>query len=142
MERQLYRSKGNRMLAGVCGGVAEYFGIDPTVVRLIWVLVTLTYGIGLIIYIIAAIVIPESGYDGYSGHQEQYSGGSYENAAGPGRPAVSDNKLNIIIGGALIALGALAIARRYIRIDLNLLWPIVLIAIGAFIIYSGWGRKR
>lgn len=142
MERQLYRSKGNRMLAGVCGGVAEYFGIDPTVVRLIWVLVTLTYGVGLIAYIIAAIVIPERGYDSYTGSQEQYSSGSYDNAVGPDKPAASDNKLNIIIGGALVVLGALAITRRYIHIDLSLLWPLILIVIGAFIIYNGWGRKR
>ncbi len=57
--RKLYKSKTNRMLMGVCGGVGEYFGIDPTIVRLLWVAVSLAYGAGVIAYIIAAIVIPE-----------------------------------------------------------------------------------
>ncbi|SHK05646.1 phage shock protein C (PspC) family protein [Anaerobranca californiensis DSM 14826] len=58
MEKRLYRSKKNKMLAGVCGGIAEYFNIDPTLIRLLWVLFALMAGGGLIAYIIAAIIIP------------------------------------------------------------------------------------
>ncbi|MCK4927390.1 MAG: PspC domain-containing protein [Candidatus Aenigmarchaeota archaeon] len=57
--KKLYRSKKDRMLAGVCGGIGEYFGIDSTLVRILWVLLTLGGGAGLILYIICAIVIPE-----------------------------------------------------------------------------------
>lgn len=57
--KKLYKSRKYRMLAGVCGGFAEYFGIDPTIVRLICVLLCLAYGSGLLFYIIAAIVMPE-----------------------------------------------------------------------------------
>ncbi|MBQ2698953.1 MAG: PspC domain-containing protein [Firmicutes bacterium] len=57
MEKRLYRSD-NRMLLGVCGGIAEYFGIDPTIVRLLWVLLTFIGFSGLIIYIIAAFIMP------------------------------------------------------------------------------------
>lgn len=57
MEKRLYRSD-NRMLLGVCGGIAEYFGIDPTMVRLLWVLLTFIGFSGLIIYIIAAFIMP------------------------------------------------------------------------------------
>ena len=57
--KKLYRSKSNKMLAGVCGGVGEYFGIDATIVRLIWVLALFCAGCGLIAYIIAAIIIPQ-----------------------------------------------------------------------------------
>jgi len=57
--KRLYRSNKNRMIAGVCGGLAEYFNIDPTIVRLIWVLLTLmSVGAGVLAYIIAWIVIP------------------------------------------------------------------------------------
>ncbi|MBS3121649.1 PspC domain-containing protein [Candidatus Woesearchaeota archaeon] len=58
---RIYRSKKDRMVAGVCGGIAEYFKIDPTIVRLLWVLVTIFSGFifGIIAYIIAAIIIPE-----------------------------------------------------------------------------------
>jgi len=60
MVKRLYRSK-DRMISGVCGGIAEYMGADPTLVRLIWALATVFSGFfpGLIAYIIAAIIIPE-----------------------------------------------------------------------------------
>ena len=58
MEKKLYKSNQNKMLDGVCGGIAEYFGIDPTVVRLIWALFSLMGGCGILAYIIAAIIIP------------------------------------------------------------------------------------
>ena len=59
MEKRLYKSKENRMLDGVCGGIAEYFNIDPTIVRLGWFLFSLTGGSGVLAYIIALIIIPE-----------------------------------------------------------------------------------
>ena len=60
MEKRLYKSNQNKMIDGVCGGIAEYFGIDPTVVRLIWALLSLMGGSGILAYIIAAIIIPRS----------------------------------------------------------------------------------
>ena len=57
--KKLTKSRSNKMLCGVCAGVANYFGIDPTIVRLIWALLTVGGGIGLIAYIICAIVIPD-----------------------------------------------------------------------------------
>jgi len=58
MERRLYRSRTEKMIAGVCGGVAEYFNTDPTVVRLLWVLITALGGAGVLLYIILWIVMP------------------------------------------------------------------------------------
>ena len=60
MNKRLYKSRDNRMLAGVCGGIAEYFDIDPTLVRLGWALFCALGGSGIIAYIIAAVIIPES----------------------------------------------------------------------------------
>ena len=60
MEKKLYKSNQNKMIDGVCGGIAEYFGIDPTVVRLIWALFSLMGGSGILAYIIAAIIIPRN----------------------------------------------------------------------------------
>ena len=58
--KQLYRSKNNRMLGGVCAGLGEHLDIDPTVIRLILAVVTLlSFGTGIIIYILAWIIIPE-----------------------------------------------------------------------------------
>ncbi|MBU0628574.1 MAG: PspC domain-containing protein [Nanoarchaeota archaeon] len=57
--KKLYRSKNNRVIAGICGGIGEYFDIDPTIIRLLWVLFTFMGGSGIIAYIICWIVIPE-----------------------------------------------------------------------------------
>ena len=60
MEKRLYKSNQNKMIDGVCGGIAEYFGVDPTVVRLLWALFSLMGGSGILAYIIAAIIIPRN----------------------------------------------------------------------------------
>lgn len=59
MKKRLYRSRKDKMLAGVCGGLAEYFDVDPSLVRLACVLLCLYAGTGLLAYILAAIIIPE-----------------------------------------------------------------------------------
>ena len=59
-DKRLYRSSTNCMLAGVCGGIAEYFNIDPTLIRLAWIIITcMGFGTGIVAYVIAAIVIPK-----------------------------------------------------------------------------------
>ena len=57
--KKLYRSKNNRIIAGVCGGIGEYFDMDPTLIRLLWIVLTFLGGSGLIAYIICWIIIPE-----------------------------------------------------------------------------------
>lgn len=64
-EKRLYKARGQRMVCGVCGGLAEYFGIDPTLVRLAFLLLAAGWGSGLLAYIVAAIIIPEPPADPY-----------------------------------------------------------------------------
>lgn len=61
-EKKLYKSSTDKKLAGVCGGIAEYFKIDSTLVRLGWVLFSLLGGSGLLAYIIAALIMPDRPY--------------------------------------------------------------------------------
>ena len=56
--KRLYRSESNRMLCGVCAGIAEYFNLDPTLIRLVWALFCVLGGSGVLAYILAAIIIP------------------------------------------------------------------------------------
>ena len=58
MEKRLYKSNTDKKLDGVCAGIANYFNVDPTLIRLAWVIFTLAGGCGLIAYIIAAIIMP------------------------------------------------------------------------------------
>ncbi len=60
MQKKLYRSRNDRYIAGVCGGLGEYFGIDPTVVRVLFILAALIGGPGIILYILLALFIPEA----------------------------------------------------------------------------------
>ena len=60
MEKRLYKSSKDRMISGVCGGVAEYFGFDPTLVRIGYAALVLIAGTGLLLYIICAFVMPEN----------------------------------------------------------------------------------
>jgi len=64
--KRLYRTREGRVVAGVCAGLAAYFSVDPTLVRLAFVLVTLFGGLGVLFYLFAWIVIPEEGGDGTS----------------------------------------------------------------------------
>ena len=59
MNKKLYRSVSDKKLAGVCGGIAEYFGLDSTLIRVGWALVSLFAGAGVLAYIVCAIIIPE-----------------------------------------------------------------------------------
>lgn len=60
--KRLYRSRNQRMIAGVCGGIAEYFNVDPTIIRLIAVILAFGVGTGILAYLICALVIPDAPY--------------------------------------------------------------------------------
>ena len=58
--KKLFRSKTNRTICGVCGGLGEYIGVDPTVIRIMWLIASLcSVGTGFVVYLLAAIIIPE-----------------------------------------------------------------------------------
>ena len=59
MQKKLYRSKTDQKIAGVCAGLAEYLNIDVSIVRVIWALIALSAGVGVLLYIVCAFVIPE-----------------------------------------------------------------------------------
>ena len=61
MNKKLYRSMADKKLCGVCGGLGEYFDVDPTLIRLLWIVFTFMGGAGLLAYIICAIVVPQQG---------------------------------------------------------------------------------
>lgn len=62
MSKRLYRSKRESMICGVCGGIAEYFDVDPTLIRLGAVILIFGWGSGLLAYLVAAIIIPKNPY--------------------------------------------------------------------------------
>ena len=61
--KKLYRSRGNRIIGGVCAGLGEYLGVDPTAIRLIYIILALWFGSGILAYIIFLILVPEEPVD-------------------------------------------------------------------------------
>ncbi|KYH36576.1 MAG: hypothetical protein AYL29_012500 [Candidatus Bathyarchaeota archaeon B24] len=92
--RRLYRSRRNRVIAGVCGGIGEYLNVDPVIIRLLWVAMIFIWGAGLLLYIIAALIIPEEPI--------------YQGSAPPPAPPPSKNLLLILgIIALIVGLGGL-----------------------------------
>lgn len=60
MEKKLYKSTTNKMICGVCGGIGEYFGVDPTLVRVGWAILSVFVGAGILAYLLAAVIIPNN----------------------------------------------------------------------------------
>ena len=138
MANRLYRSRRDRMLAGVAGGLAELWGADPSVVRIIWaLLVVFTGGIALLIYIVMAVVVPEE--------EDVYPGGAPVRAAADGdhsRTGMGSGlSPAVLIGGFLVLLGGFFLMREFLpQVDFDWVWPLVLVAIGVVLIASAMGR--
>ncbi|WP_265443941.1 PspC domain-containing protein [Acetivibrio straminisolvens] len=152
MRKGLVRSSHNKVISGVCGGIGEYFNVDPTIVRLGFVIATvLSGGAGLFAYIVAIFIIPEG--DGSSTQNfTDFAQSGFNNHYDPDRDfssTLGDDEEYIrkdyqgnktFIGICLIVLGLVFLVKPYIRIDFRILGPILLIGIGALIVFRG-GRR-
>lgn len=129
MSKQLYRSRNNKVIGGVCAGIGEYFEIDPTIVRIIW-LTSIFAGIGVIAYIIAWIIIPEQ--------PVELNTSSYSYDAQKTKTQNFDSeKSKRILGIALIVIGCIFLFKEFFRwFDFDLLIPVGIIAIGIFILLN------
>lgn len=145
--KKLVRPLKDRMLAGVASGLANYFEIDPIIIRLLFVLVTFSVGSGVLIYIILWIVIPEEGDEGMSGKDVvKKNSKDLENTV----EKIVENKnnrksmqlffgLGLAIFGLYLLMGNLGIL-RFLNLGwlFSNFWPIVLIVLGVYILI---GRK-
>jgi len=150
MHRKFYRSQTDEMLGGVCGGLGEYFDIDSNLVRLVFVVLSIANGIGILLYLAIWLIVPQA-EAAKSSAKEQIRAGAEEIAAKArtagdkiGRSSRRSNlPAGMLIGFALIVLGGILLFRNFglwvswLRFDL--LWPVLLIAGGALLF---WQRKR
>ena len=131
MNKKIKRSKTDRIFAGVCGGIGEYFNIDPVVVRIIWVLVAfMPGGPGFLAYLICALIIPED--DGIIYQDEE---------------ADTKNNTAIFIGIAMIILGVITLSKNiwpqftHILRNIGRYWPALFIVFGIYIIINQLNEK-
>jgi phage shock protein C len=168
MGRRLYRSRDDRMLFGVAGGMAQYLDIDPSIVRIVWALLTLAGGAGLLLYIVAAVVIPEApvGWTSSTASVDQdRSGPAAAGAAGAARGAGASTASGasgepgpawgyragldrrergggaVVLGLVLVGLGAWFLLQRFIPAsDGDFLWPVVLLLLGGALVIGSLRR--
>ncbi len=125
--KRLYRSRTNKVFAGICGGFAEYLNLDPTVVRVLWIFLTLFGGSGILLYIIAYFIMPRNPYQ-YPAPNEP--------------PSASSAQAGGIIGAILIFVGMVILLdnldlfhfHRWMRVSWEFLLPLMLIAGGVYLL--------
>jgi len=147
MTNHLYRSRTDCMLGGVCGGLGRYLSIDPTLVRLFFVLLALADGIGLLLYFILWVIVPREDLGSVTTEEAIRTGA--EEIAERARTLSTDlgknlqassQQAGLIVGAVLIILGGLLFLENlrfpwlwWLRLDV--LWPLLLILAGAVLIW-------
>lgn len=124
MEKKIYRSRTNSMIAGVCGGLGEYLNVDPTILRVVAVLLIFADGIGVLAYLIGWVVIPR--------RPEMEAEVVTSERSELGR---------LLPGLALILIGLIFLLNNLIPwFDFSYLWPVILIVLGVALLLKA--RKR
>ncbi|GKX28144.1 hypothetical protein SH1V18_06240 [Vallitalea longa] len=125
MEKKIYRSRDDQMISGVCSGIAKYFNIDPTIIRILFVIALFSWGTGVLIYIICSIVIPLEPkkidtYDyNYTAEEEKHT----------------NNNGRMILGLILVVIGIVSILEKIFNwFSFDLVWPIAIIGVGFLIL--------
>lgn len=156
MSKKLYRSRKDYMIGGVCGGIAEYFEIDSTLVRLLAVLAVLIGGGGIVAYIIAWIIIPKNPdqvsdetFEARENIKEKVKKGAknvveevkehFESE----EPSYRSDKNRRILGGIIIVtIGLIFLLNGFFPwVGWNKLWPIILIAVGIIMMVHAFKKK-
>lgn len=134
-DKKLYRSKNDRIIAGVCGGLGKYFEIDPLIFRMLFVLFVLFGGSGILVYILFWILVPEEGETRSKEFSQNIKEGANKMAEEVKDP--KNQGKNYTGGVILIVLGILFLISNFVpQLDFGKLWPLILVAIGIVIIYN------
>ena len=143
----LYRSRKDSIIGGVAGGIAESLNIDPIIIRIIFIVFCIVWGSGFLIYAVLWIALPIEDYININySNMEDESKKTKDEMVDPeiNKDPVYKSKKdgNLIAGLILIALGIIFLIIRFVpRIDFGDLWPIILLAAGVAMIWTGFKRK-
>ena len=130
MTKRLYRSRKDVMIAGVCGGMAEYFDVDPVIIRLLTVLLVFAGGAAILIYLLGWLIIPKApeGNEAVATMEEAPSSETSEYKGDRGR---------LLAGLILLILGFIFLASNFVPwFQFSKLWPLLLIVIGIVVIFK------
>lgn len=141
--KRLYRSN-DRVLGGVCGGIAEYFGIDASLVRIAWVILTLAAGSGILLYLLAWLIIPPSPYAASPAPGGQAApSASTSPSYSAQHPTNSGLIVVAIIGAIILMAGLLSLAQRFFLFPFSVyILPLALVIVGIAVIAVAVMRRR
>jgi phage shock protein C len=154
--KRLYRSAKSKVFGGVAGGIAEYFDIDPIIIRLLFVIIAFAGGGGVIVYLILWIALPlepltmfnmnmGSGAtpDPVNPDTEATPGFNPEASDSFKMPVKTENRSGLIGGIILISLGLIFLANRFIpNINFGDLWPLLLVVLGGVLIATSFAERK
>lgn len=135
------------MIGGVAGGMGRYWNIDPTWVRIAWVVLALaTNGAAILVYLLLLIVIPEESRADADAAAASVAGTEPDSGERPaatrhGSP-IDSGQGALIIGGILIVVGAWALVGQYVDLDWSRIWPVGLVVAGLLIVIASFTRRR
>ena len=140
MNRRLYRCRENRVIAGVASGVAEFFGLDPTLVRVLWFLSIFFGGVSLVLYIGMAIIVPLEPLSADAA--AALAAGAPAAAEGHRHRAGGGGRWTTFFGVVLILFGGLALVGALLPevASWRYLWPLFIIGIGAVLVFGAMRR--
>ncbi len=145
MNRRLYRSRTDTVIGGVAAGLANYLNADPALIRIAWaILVVVTGGAALIVYIVCWIVVPEEPEVAVEPETDPVTGEVVTPAAEPSQTAArsSSGTAGVVFGIGLVVVGVWFLLRDALPdIDWALIWPLVLVGIGALILVTSMRRR-
>ena len=162
MEKKLQRSRKKRVLAGVAGGLGEYLDIDPVIIRVVFVLVTIFHGFGLIIYIIMWIVVPEEPFDmsftDKDGNLGENFDKSFSENLNAGAQSVFDEaskaaeKMSkssssfngrVVVGAVLILIGLLFLSEKFFPfLDFEFVFAVGIIVLGLSLLFNFFNKSE
>jgi len=151
MGDRLYRSRKDRLIGGVCGGLGAYFGIDPVIVRLVFVAAAIWGGLGFLAYLLFWIIIPPEERSGaptsdviganVSEIESSAQGFAEEARDVFTRSTPETRERSKWLAVALIVVGTALLFGNIVGIALGKLWPLLLVALGVFLIYQAQSRR-
>ena len=152
MTKKLYRSTTQKVIGGVCGGIAEYFNIDPVIVRILFVVSLFGWGASFLVYILALIIIPKREINYYTTNSTS-EGAEFSSSFESNDNYTEDqdyyaqneqiipNKSRKFFGLALIIIGSIFLFDDFFEfLEFEMVFPIVLILAGAYILFPRKGN--
>ncbi len=137
MKKQLFRSSRNRIIGGVAGGIGEYFEIDPTIVRIIFIITAIGWGLSILLYIVLWIILPDEFSIKFMEQNHTIDNADNVSATSINTTVMSSNlsRTKIVIGFLLIILGIILLLNNFLSFSIiKYFWPLILVIIGIYII--------